>query len=191
LQVEAHQRDGLGDGAAVIQYHGFGSVTEGGKAEQPEVVAQFGREPRLTGGLLRAAYQPGHAQRRSPCFREHLSRQFQERPVQAHLWIVDGELGGVHTHGEPGGPGSAVVPEQGALMAIVQAASGRQGQRARGNDPSSQEPFFQRRSHPTNLRGRTQVRASELAVAHLELGRLVQRWAAGAHPVRHPADDAP
>ena len=77
-------------------------------------------------------------------FAHFFDRQFKDWLEQSDLWITDGELRGVHTHGDPASTGSQVVARQGTLALFVQFALASQGKGMCRNYQAAAKPVSHR-----------------------------------------------
>ena len=102
----------------------------------------------------------------------------ENRVEQADLWIVNRELRGVDADGEAAGAGGDVVAREGALAAFVELARRGEGERMGGDHGAGLE-----RGERGSM---ALVRSLELAIAHLEVRRLVPSFAAALDPVGGP-----
>ncbi len=95
------------------------------QAEQPGVIAQIAQDRGLGGRLTgRAADSADPRQRLAPAGGagpiDLVGDEGQYWAIQAVSRVADGELGHVHTDGDPAGTGGDVIPAQGPLPALVQ-----------------------------------------------------------------------
>ncbi len=141
LQVEPHKGDDLAHGVAMADQFWLTGVLHGRQAQQPGVKSQSGRLLRLADRLIRPSADPGDSHQRllTPSVQPvHLiRRQLQKRPEQTDLRVADGELRGVHSHGDPASSRIGIVAPERPLAALVQLSAGIQRQGRRRNGDSS------------------------------------------------------
>ena len=130
LEVEPDQRDLAGDQAAVLDQRVLRIAAHRAQAQQPRVVAEPGRDPRLGDRLAAAPGEPGdHRDRAVGPARGGLGGERQHRLVEPGL--ADGELGRMDADGEPAGAGVEVVAGERPLAPGIQPAPGVERQRMR------------------------------------------------------------
>ena len=133
LEVEADEGQDLGDRRAVVHERVLRSAPEGGKAEEPGVVAEVAGGPGLVDGLPGAADEArDHRKRTLAPGPGGVHGESQHRRVETGL--ADGELGAVHPDRESARPGVDVVAGQGRLVAFVEVPPGGEGERMGRND---------------------------------------------------------
>ena len=131
LKVEADERDHITHCAAMSQPRVV--VKAGtGEAEQPGMIAEVAQCRGLGDGLAGQTADSADARQR---FRpagggsiDFLRDESQYRPIEAVLWLADGELRRVNTRGDSAGPGGDVIPAERPLPALIQPSRGRQRQ---------------------------------------------------------------
>ncbi|VBB38926.1 hypothetical protein TRIP_E160150 [uncultured Spirochaetota bacterium] len=138
LEVEAHQGDHFGYGAAMVD-HGFDGVflerriaPKGRHAHEAGMVALADQELSLGESLLRAAtdaadldHRPGALGR---IFVDHRRDAGQDLLEKVYFGIADFELGGVDAHGYAARARIDIVAHQGALPDFVIASIGLESQ---------------------------------------------------------------
>ena len=131
LQIEADERNLVGHLAAMRDQSIVALALECGEAHEPGVITQPYGRARFAHGLRRAPAHPGdHDQRALRPRAAVLDGGLEHGLVQAGF--ADRELGGVHAHRQPAGPGIDVVAGERALAAPVEAPRCVQSEGMRG-----------------------------------------------------------
>ena len=139
LEVEAEDRDHLGDGAAVIDQLVVGRVRESAEAEEGSVESELDRRCCLGKRLSRRPDDACDEDRVRVAVAGRLGGELEHRAVQVDARRPDRELRRVDTDGDPAGTGVDVVAREAALAALVELPLGRERERV-GRD---HEPFGQ------------------------------------------------
>ena len=145
LEIEADQRNLIGDPSAMRGQRVLGIVLQRTEAQQPRVVAKPDRGFRFPDRLLRAPGEPGdHGDRAVGPLVGRLRPQSQHGLVESGL--ADGELCRVNAHREPARPGIEIVAGERALAPCIESAVPVEGQRMRRNDRAAPDkgPHFRR-----------------------------------------------
>lgn len=154
LEVKPDERAHGGNGAAVVDERVFGRVAPSGEAEEDGVITEAGGGGGLGDGLGRAAAGAGDLDEVAggggeggvDGIRGELEHGFEETVAG----IADGELRGVHAHGETARAGGNVVASERGLMARGKAAGGVKRERLRGNDVAGEEVAAEVHGEMTN-----------------------------------------
>ena len=143
LQVEPHDRNDLRHGSEVLDCPDVGPAARMPKVHQPDVKATIIRQRGFGPCLLRVADDPGHAN--DGCstgalmLRDRFGCEGQYGLVQAHLGVMDGELGRVNPNGESACARGEVIARERPLPAFVKPSIGRHRQRMSGNDQTTEQ----------------------------------------------------
>ena len=146
LQVEADQRNALGQARTMLQPLVLARAGEGGEAHHACVIAEAEGDVRLGQRLFRPPDQARDTHQRPVCPGVGgLGGELQHRLVESRL--PDRELRGVDADGEPAGAGVDVVAGERPLPLRIQSALGVERERMRRDHHALGERRPHRRRH--------------------------------------------
>jgi hypothetical protein len=143
LKVEADDGNDPRKGRDVLQDRGLRFLAECGHADEAGVVAEVAGECGLRPGLPRLAADAGDHRHRAPArclmFPLGVSRQLEDRTVEAVGRIADLELRRMHADRQAAGAGIQIVAREGALVAFRETTIAVERKGVRRNDVSGKE----------------------------------------------------